>query len=109
MRPRTPISPPLMPTNTLPLTTKGAAVVVSPRLMSPVLRRPLLLAGLGVERDDVIVERDQEDLAVVVGDAARDHVAAGDALRRGVWFGNVGPFQIAGRRSRARTPCWERS
>ena len=37
MRPRTPISPPLMPTNTLPFTMKGAAVVVSPRLMSPVL------------------------------------------------------------------------
>jgi hypothetical protein len=33
--PRTPISPPLLPTRTLPLTTIGAIVIVSPRLISP--------------------------------------------------------------------------
>jgi len=34
-QPRTPYSPPLLPTITLPLTTSGAIVIVSPRLMSP--------------------------------------------------------------------------
>jgi hypothetical protein len=34
-QPRTPFSPPLLPTITLPLTTSGAIVIVSPRLMSP--------------------------------------------------------------------------
>src|SRR5829696_5957992 len=33
-QPRTPNSPPLLPTRTLPLTTSGAMVIVSPRLMS---------------------------------------------------------------------------
>jgi hypothetical protein len=34
-QPRTPISPPLLPTRTLSLTTSGAIVMVSPREMSP--------------------------------------------------------------------------
>ena len=34
-QPRTPISPPLLPTSTLPFTTSGAIVIVSPLLMSP--------------------------------------------------------------------------
>src|SRR5205807_824625 len=34
-QPRMPISPPLLPTSTFPLTTIGAMVSVSPRLMSP--------------------------------------------------------------------------
>jgi hypothetical protein len=33
--PRTPSSPPLLPTSTLPFTTSGAIVMVSPLLMSP--------------------------------------------------------------------------
>src|SRR3954452_381605 len=36
-QPRTPISPPLLPTSTLPLTTTGAIVIVSPLLISPSL------------------------------------------------------------------------
>ena len=55
---------------------------------------PLLLARLRVERDDVVVERHQKDLSVVVRDAASENVAAGDALRRAVLIGNVGPLQI---------------
>jgi hypothetical protein len=34
-QPRTPISPPLLPMRSLPLTTIGAIVIVSPVLMSP--------------------------------------------------------------------------
>src|SRR4051794_8292665 len=34
-QPRTPNSPPLLPTSTFPITTSGAIVVVSPLLMSP--------------------------------------------------------------------------
>ena len=34
-QPRTPNSPPLLPTSTLPLTTSGAMVIDSPMLMSP--------------------------------------------------------------------------
>src|SRR5439155_26960338 len=34
-QPRTPISPPELPTRTLPFTTRGAIVIVSPMLMSP--------------------------------------------------------------------------
>jgi hypothetical protein len=37
--PRTPSSPPLLPTSTLPFTTSGAMVMVSPRAMSPSLVR----------------------------------------------------------------------
>ena len=62
------------------------------------LRRPLLLAGLRIEGHDVIVERDKEDLAVVIGDAARHDVTAGDALSRAILVWNVGPLQVAGRR-----------
>src|SRR4029078_11706868 len=36
-QPRTPISPPELPTSTLPFTTSGAIVIVSPVLMSPTL------------------------------------------------------------------------
>src|SRR5688500_3319880 len=35
IHPRTPNSPPLLPTSTLPFTTSGAIVIVSPMLMSP--------------------------------------------------------------------------
>jgi hypothetical protein len=35
IQPRTPYSLPLLPTITLPSTTSGAIVMVSPRLMSP--------------------------------------------------------------------------
>src|SRR3954470_23198867 len=35
--PRTPISPPELPTSTFPFTTSGAIVIVSPMLMSPTL------------------------------------------------------------------------
>ena len=58
------------------------------------LRAPLFLPGLGVQRDDVVVERHQEDLAAVISDSARQHVAAGNPLRRPVLIGNVGPLQI---------------
>ena len=58
----------------------------------------MLLAGLRVERHDVIVERDEEDLAVVIGDAARHDVAAGDALSGAILVRNVGPLEFAGRR-----------
>src|SRR3569833_921730 len=34
-QPRTPYSPPLLPTRTLPFTTSGAMVMVSPLLISP--------------------------------------------------------------------------
>src|ERR687888_370656 len=46
-QPRTPNSPPLLPTNTFPFTTSGAIVIVSPRLMSPswVTQRSLPLAA----------------------------------------------------------------
>ena len=35
IQPRTPISPPELPTSTFPFTTIGAIVIVSPMLMSP--------------------------------------------------------------------------
>ena len=62
------------------------------------LRRPLLLAGLRIEGHDMIIERDKEDLAAVIGDAACDDVTAGDALSRAILVWNVSPFQVAGRR-----------
>ena len=57
-----------------------------PRHRVPVLEldrvlAPQLLAGLGVERDDVGVERGAEDLAVIDGGAAVDDAAADDARR----------------------------
>jgi len=36
-QPRTPNSPPLLPTSTFPFTTSGAIVMLSPRLISPTL------------------------------------------------------------------------
>ena len=42
---------------------------------------PKLLSGLRVERDGVIIERGDEDLAVVVGEPATYDIATGDALR----------------------------
>jgi len=38
-QPRTPSSPPLLPTNTWPFTIRGAMVMVSPRLISPIFTR----------------------------------------------------------------------
>ena len=67
------------------------------------LRRPLLLASFGVERDGVIVERHKKDLAAIVGQAARHHVAAGDALSSAVRVWNVGPLELASRASSANT------
>ena len=96
-QPRTPISPPLLPTSTLPFTTSGAIVIVSPLLMSPSFVCHSSLPVAGVERDRVVVERVEEDLAVGVGDAAVDDVAARDPLRRELGLRNVGPFQLAGR------------
>ncbi|MGY2937866.1 hypothetical protein ACVWZ6_007468 [Bradyrhizobium sp. GM6.1] len=63
----------------------------------PELRMPQLLAGLGVDRDRVVIKRVEEDLAVVEGESAIDHVAAGNArgCRFRLW--RVGPFQFTAR------------
>ena len=75
-QPRTPISPPLEPTRTLPFTTIGAIVIVSPRVEVRHLRAPELLARRRVDGDGVSVEQVVEDLAVGVRGAAIHDVAA---------------------------------
>jgi hypothetical protein len=57
------------------------------------LGRPQLLAGFCVERDGVVVERDKEDLSVVIGEAAGHDIAAGDALSGGDRLGRKLPLQ----------------
>ena len=59
---------------------------------------PEFLAGLGVERDGIVVQRVEKYLAVVVGEPAVDHVAAGDADGGQIWLRRIGPLQVAGRR-----------
>ena len=61
---------------TLSLKMCGALVFVSPIFGSPFFDAPDHLAGLGVERDQRGVGLLQEDLAVAVGQAAVDGVAA---------------------------------
>jgi hypothetical protein len=55
-------------------------------------RVPELPPRLGVERNGVVIERIEEELAPVVGGAAIDHITAGHALRRGHRFGLVLPL-----------------
>ena len=52
-----PNSPPLLPTSTLPFTTSGAIVIVSPRLMSPSVAFQTSAPVSRVDRNRVIVER----------------------------------------------------
>ena len=66
-----PISPPLLPTNTLSSTTSGAIVMVSPFLILPISVANLL-AGLGIDRDGVVIERIEEEPAVGEDTAAID-------------------------------------
>ena len=54
---------------------------------------PELAAGGGVERDRAVVERVEEEPAVVEHAAAVDHVAAGDTLRGGGRLRLVHPLQ----------------
>ena len=82
-QPRTPNSPPLFPTSTLPLTTSGAMVIDSPRLMSPSFVFQTSFPVLASTRDRLHVERVVVDPAVVICGAAIHHIAAGDALRAG--------------------------
>jgi len=56
------------------------------------LRAPHLLAGPGVDRDRLPVERIEDDLAVRIDRAAIDRAAAGDALRRRRRFRLEHPF-----------------
>ena len=59
------------------------------------LRVPELFSGLRIDCDEVVIERREEDLAVVIGEAARDDVAAGFAGGGGIGLRRVGPFQLA--------------
>ena len=54
-------------------------------------RMPEFLARVGVDRNGIAVERIQEDLAIVIAQPSRDHIAAGDASRSGVRLRRVGP------------------
>ena len=62
--------------NTLSLKTNGASVPVCALRRIAVLHRPDDRAGLGVERDERGVRLMQENLAVGIGQAAVDRVAA---------------------------------
>ena len=69
---------------------------------------PDFLAGLGIHRDGVIVQRVVENLAVVIDLAAIDDIAAGHALRRRI--DARANISISDRRSShpARTIRWDR-
>ena len=73
-------------------TTIGAIVVVSPNLMSPTCGLPDLLAGVGIHRDGMVVQRVVDDLAVGKTRAAVDNVAAGDPDRTNVRIGVKDPL-----------------
>ena len=94
--PRTPYSPPEMPTRTLSPNTIGAIVDVSPLVGIAVLHLPHLFAGLGVERDQRGVGLAEDDLAVGVGRAAVDGVAAHHADDVRVLLRLVAPDDLAG-------------
>jgi hypothetical protein len=57
--------------------------------MSPSLVCHCSFPVFGVDRDEVVVERGEEDLAVIVGETPRDHVAARFAGGRRVRFRRV--------------------
>ena len=74
----------------------GIAVLDRRRLRR--LDVPELLAGLGVQRDDVVVEQRPDDLAVVDRGAAIDDAAADDAQGLGRIFVIDAPELLAGHR-----------
>ena len=96
-QPLTPISPPELPTKTLPSTVKADMVIVTPRPGSSILRPPDLLAGLDVDRDRFRVEQVVDQFAVVIGPAAKHRVAARLADRERRRVGLKRPLDRRGR------------
>src|SRR4051794_27018735 len=76
MWPRTPYSPPELPTSTMPLTASGATVALSPARTSAKGAVPDRAAGRRLEREQVPGGGDEEDLAVRRRHAAVDVAAA---------------------------------
>ena len=91
-QPRTPNSPPELPTSTFPSATSGAMVMVSPFDVAQ-LGPPHLLARLGVDGDRVAIEHVEDDLAAPIGRAAVDRRRSRRRPCGGGGVGLVYPFR----------------
>jgi hypothetical protein len=92
--PRTPYSPPASDDD-LVAHDKGRHRDRFTRRIISVLDLPDLVAGLRVERDDMVVERRHEQLAIGVGRAAVDEIAAGHRNRVLIGVCVVLPLDLA--------------